>query len=143
MNIEDPQINKNFTNQVKKFKEIYDKLTEKERSYSFEENKYNRRMTFEFSNSMKRWMEGKSFFDVLESTELEEGKLYNLIMRIFLMLEEISNFYSSFGNVEQSKRILEIKAKLMRGIMSMQSLYLQEKIDIDSIGIDKNKKYNK
>ena len=137
--IEDPQINKNFTNQVKKFKEIYDKLTEKEKSYGFEENKYNRRMTFEFSNSMKKWMEGKEFFDVLESTELEEGKLYNLIMRIFLMLEEISNFYSTLGNVEQSKRILEIKAKLMRGIMSMQSLYLQDKIDIDSIGIDKNK----
>ena len=27
-----------------------------------------------------------------------------------------------------------IKEKLMRGIMAMQSLYLQEKIDIDSIG---------
>ena len=33
--------------------------------------------------------------------------------------------------------MLEIKAKLMRGIMSMQSLYLQDKIDIDSIGANK------
>ena len=127
-------INKNFNTQVKKFTEIYQKIYEKEKSYNFEENRYNRRMTFEFSNAMKRWMEGEEFLSVLDSTELEEGKLYNLIMRIFLMLEEISNFYSMLGNVGQSKRFLEIKEKLMRGIMAMQSLYLQEKIDIDSIG---------
>ena len=96
-------------------------------------------MTFEFSESMKKWMEGKDFLEVLDTTELEEGKLYNLIMRIFLMLEEISNVYSTLGNVEQSKRILEIKAKLMRGVMAMQSLYLQDKIDIDSIGNYKKK----
>ena len=128
----------NFSIQVKKFIEIYEKLYEKEKSYGFEENKYNRRMTFEFSNAMIMWMEGKEFLDVLEVAELEEGRLYNLIMRIFLMLEEISNFYSTLGNVAQSKRFLELKEKLMRGIMAMQSLYLQEKIDIDSIGI-KNK----
>ena len=137
--LEDPYIGKNFSKQVKKFTEIYEKLYEKEKSYGFEENKYNRRMTFEFSGAMKKWMEGKDFLEVLDATELEEGKLYNLIMRIFLMLEEISNFYSTLGNVGQSKKILEIKEKLMRGIMAMQSLYLQEKIDIDSIGIDENK----
>ena len=132
--LEVPSINKNFSNQVKKFTDIYEKIYEKEKSYNFEENKYNRRMTFEFSYAMKKWMEGEEFLYVLDSTELEEGKLYNLIMRIFLMLEEISNFYSMLGNVGQSKRFLEIKEKLMRGIMAMQSLYLQEKIDIDSIG---------
>ena len=94
-------------------------------------------MTFEYSKAMKEWMEGNDFSELLELTDLSEGRLYNLIMRIFLMLEEISNFYSTLGNVEQSKRMLEIKAKLMRGIMSMQSLYLQDKIDIDSIGANK------
>ena len=94
-------------------------------------------MTFEYSKAMKEWMEGTDFSELLELTDLSEGRLYNLIMRIFLMLEEISNFYSTLGNVEQSKRMLEIKAKLMRGIMSMQSLYLQDKIDIDSIGTNK------
>ena len=61
-------------------------------------------MTFEFSLAMKNWMAGKEFLDILNLTELEEGKLYNLIMRIFLMLEEISNFYSMLGNVEQSRQ---------------------------------------
>ena len=31
----------------------------------------------------------------------------------------------------------------MRGIMSLQSLYLQDKIDIDSVGNKKNKKEKK
>ena len=137
--LEDPGINKNFTVQVKKFEQIYQNIYDKEKKYGFEENKYNRRMTFEFSRAMKNWMEGKNFLEVLDATDLEEGKLYNLIMRIFLMLEEISNFYSTLGNVAQSKRMLEIKEKLMRGIMAMQSLYLQEKIDIDSIGENKHK----
>ena len=137
--LEDPGINKNFTVQVKKFEQIYQNIYDKEKKYGFEENKYNRRMTFEFSRAMKNWMEGKNFLEVLDATELEEGKLYNLIMRIFLMLEEISNFYSTLGNVAQSKRMLDIKEKLMRGIMAMQSLYLQEKIDIDSIGENKHK----
>ena len=132
-----PDINKTFVEQTKKFKEIYKKIEEKEESYDFKENKYNRRMTFEYSKAMKEWMEGNDFSELLELTDLSEGRLYNLIMRIFLMLEEISNFYSTLGNVEQSKRMLEIKAKLMRGIMSMQSLYLQDKIDIDSIGTNK------
>ena len=141
INVEAPtDINKNFVEQVKKFNDIYNKIVEKEKSYDFEENKYNRRMTFEFSKAMKQWMEGNDFAELLDLTDLSEGKLYNLIMRIFLMLEEISNFYSTLGNVEQSKRMLEIKAKLMRGIMAMQSLYLQDKIDIDSIGINKNHK---
>jgi hypothetical protein len=61
-------------------------------------------------------------------------------MRIFLMLEEMSIFCSILGYVEQSKRFLEIKSKLLRGIMGLQSLYLQEKIDIDSIGDKKIKK---
>ena len=135
--LNDPGISKEFSSAVKKFNDIYEKIESLEKSYQFEENKYNRRMTFEFSEAMKNWIEGKEFLEILNLTELEEGKLYNLIMRIFLMLEEISNFYSMLGNVEQSKRYLEIKVKLMRGIMGIQSLYLQDKIDIDSIGVQK------
>lgn len=136
-----PHISKEFTEAVKKFNQIYENITQLERNYEFEENKYNRRMTFEYSGAMKNWMAGMEFLDVLNLTELEEGKLYNLIMRIFLMLEEISNFYSMLGNVEQSKRFLELKTKLMRGIMSLQSLYLQDKIDIDSVGIKNIKNF--
>ena len=141
--LEKPNISKNFSIQVEKFSKIYDSIYLKEKSYNFEENKYNRRMTFEYSEGMKKWMDGKNFLEVLDYIELEEGRLYNLIMRIFLMLEEISNFYNVLGNVENSKRFENIKTKLMRDTMAMQSLYLQEKIDIDSIGINQKHKKKK
>ena len=141
--LDEPYISKEFSTAVQKFVEIYNRIEALEKSKDFQENKYNRRMTFEFSEAMKNWMSGKPFQEILNLTELEEGKLYNLIMRIFLMLEEMSNFYSILGNVEQSKRFLEIKSKLLRGIMGLQSLYLQEKIDIDSIGDKKKKKEKK
>ena len=139
INLDIPYISKKFGDCAEKFTQIYENVAGKEKNYNFEESKYNRRMTFEFSKAMLGWMEGQDFWEILDLTELEEGKLYNLIMRIFLMLEEIGNFYSMLGNVEQSKRFLELKNKLMRGIMALQSLYLQDKIDIDAVG-DKQKK---
>ena len=108
-------------------------MKNKEAEFDFVEDKYNRRMTFEYSQAMINWMKGKDFLEILHDTQLEEGKLYNLIMRIFLLLEEINNFYGMLGNMEESKRYQDIKTKLMRGVMSLQSLYLQEKIDIDCI----------
>ena len=80
-------INNKFSKDYDVINEIYNKICEKEKSYDFEENKYNRRMTFEFSDAMKKWMEGKEFWEVLESTELSEGKLYNLIMRIPILIK--------------------------------------------------------
>ena len=69
--------------------------------------------------------------DVIKETDLEEGKLYNLITRIYLFIEEIINFYDVLGIKTLCVRYNEIKAKLLRGIMSIQSLYLQDKINVD------------
>ena len=129
----DPAVSKEFSTSVEKFFEIYENVKNKEAEFDFVEDKYNRRMTFEYSQAMINWMKGKDFLEILHDTQLEEGKLYNLIMRIFLLLEEINNFYGMLGNMEESKRYQDIKTKLMRGVMSLQSLYLQEKIDIDCI----------
>ena len=38
-------------------------------------------------------MKGRDFLEILHDTQLEEGKLFNLIMKIFLLLKEINNFY--------------------------------------------------
>ena len=97
----------------------------------FEENKYNRRLTFSVSKAMKSWMMNREFYEIIKETDLEEGKLYNLIMRIYLFIEEIINFYDVLGNKTLCVRYNEIKAKLLRGIMSIQSLYLQDKINVD------------
>ena len=126
-----PQVSPSLNNSFKKFLEIYSGIKDIEKKYNFEENKYNRRFVPEVCNAIKRWMEGASFGEICKLTDLEEGKLYNLILRIFLFLEEIFNFYNFSGNEKASKRFDEIKKSLLRGIMGVQSLYLQENINID------------
>ena len=113
-----------------KFENIYNKIISIEKEFDFEDNKYDRRITFSISKAMKSWMDGKSFSYILKETELEEGKLYNFIMRIYLFLEEIINFYGILGNKNMSEKFEKIKKKLLRGIMSKQSLYLEEDIKV-------------
>ena len=129
--IEFPNISENLNKAYKKFLEIYDTINKIEEKYGFEENKYNRRFMSDVSIAIKHWMEGASFGEICKLTELEEGKLYNLILRIYIFLEEILNFYTFLGIVKESKRFSEIKNSLLRGIMGVQSLYLEEKINID------------
>ena len=131
--IEYPKISQNLNEAYLKFLEIYDGIKKEEEKKNFEENKYNRRFMPDVSKAIKTWMEGGSFGEICKLTDLEEGKLYNLILRIFLFLDEIYNFYSVLGNVKESQRFDKIKNSLLRGIMGVQSLYLQEKINIDLI----------
>ena len=117
--IEFPNISENLNKAYKKFLEIYDTINKIEEKYGFEENKYNRRFMSDVSIAIKHWMEGASFGEICKLTELEEGKLYTLILRIFLFLEEIFNFYSVLGNVKNKQRFDKIKNSLLRGIMSV------------------------
>ena len=116
---------------IREFNSIYKNIYEIEKSFDFEDNKYDRRITFSISKAMISWMDGKNFNEILQETELEEGKLYNLIMRIYLFLEECLNFYGTLGNLTLSQKFSKIKTNLLRGIMAVQSLYLQDNINID------------
>ena len=126
-----PKISENLNEAYLKFLDIYEKIKNEEEKNNFEENKYNRRFLPDVSMAIKSWMEGAPFGEICKLTDLEEGKLYNLILRIFLFLEEIFNFYSVLGNIKESTRFDNIKNSLLRGIMGVQSLYLQDKINID------------
>ena len=126
-----PKISPNLNKAFEKFLEIYETLIKEEEKNEFEENKYNRRFMPDVSLAIKSWMEGASFGEICKLTDLEEGKLYNLILRIFMFLEEIFNFYTVLGNIKESQRFDRIKNSLLRGIMGVQSLYLQDKIKFD------------
>jgi hypothetical protein len=126
-----PKITDNLNEAFEKFLAIYERIKNEEEKNEFEENKYNRRFMPDVTLALKSWMEGKPFGEICKLTDLEEGKLYNLILRIFLFLDEIYKFYSVLGNVKDSQRFDKIKNSLLRGIMGVQSLYLQDKISID------------
>ncbi len=119
-----------FKDTYNKFKAIFDNILKIEESYNFEDNKYDRRVTFSIYKAMKSWMEGKSFSSIIKETELEEGKLYSLILRIYMFLEEIINFYDNLENKYMCEKYENIKKLLMRDIMAKESLYLQDSINI-------------
>ena len=126
-----PKITDNLNEAFEKFLAIYERIKNEEEKNEFEENKYNRRFLPDTTLAIKSWMEGKPFGEICKLTDLEEGKLHNLILRIFLFLDEIYKFYSVLGNVKDSQRFEKIKNSLLRGIMGVQSLYLQDKISFD------------
>jgi len=75
-------------------------------------------------------MKGSKFRDILEDSELEEGKVYNLIMRLYILCEEIKNFYEELGNKELAEQYVKARAQIIRDILSCKSLYVQD-IDFD------------
>jgi len=75
-------------------------------------------------------MKGRKFKDILEDSELEEGKLYNLIMRLYILCEEIKNFFEELGNSKYAEKYLKAREQIIRDILSCKSLYVQD-IDFD------------
>ena len=126
-----PRINDNLNKAFDKFLKIYNEIINLEKKNNFEENIYNRRFVPEAVNAIKCWMNGAPFGEICKLTDLEEGKLYNLISRLYLFFEEIINFYLSLGIVKEGQRLENIKNNILRGIMGVQSLYLQENINFD------------
>ena len=126
-----PKINDNMNKAFDKFFKIYNEIILLEKNNDFEENIYNRRFLPEAVEAIKSWMNGDSFGEICKLTDLEEGKLYNLISRIYLFLEEIINFYVSLGIDKEGQRLENIKNSVLRGIMGVQSLYLQDNINFE------------
>ena len=119
-------ISPNFSKAFELFKKLVEDLQEVERLNNFAENKYNRRATFSLSKAILMWMNGSPFIDVLKQANLEEGKLFTLIMRLFQLCDEIKNFYKMLNLEETAKYYEEAREILIRDILSCKSLYLQE-----------------
>jgi antiviral helicase SKI2 len=116
-----------------KFFKIYNELIQKEENLGLKESVYNRSFSFKFFDSVFYWIPGNNFCDACEKYNIVEGKLYHIIIRTFYFSEEIYNFYTKLGNEKLASIFKDIKDKLLKGIMSVESLYIQENIDINDI----------
>ena len=115
------------------FHRIYKELVEAEKKYELQESVYNRSFSFKHFYSIYSWMKGDSFCDVSVNHRIIEGKLHSIIMRTFYFVEEIMNFYKKIGNEKLFDTFLSIKNNLLKGIMSVESLYLKDDIDLNNI----------
>ena len=118
---------------LSKFSNIYKELTKKEEKYGLRESVYNRSFSFGYFNSVNSWILGNSFCNVCNEYRIDEGKLYHIIIRTFYFAEEIVNFYMKLGTEKLVNVFKNIKEKLIKGIMSVESLYIQENFDINDI----------
>jgi len=131
--LEDQKYNEESNYLISKFKKIYEELVEKEKKLGLKESVYNRSFSFKFFESVYSWINGNNFCDVCDKYKIVEGKLYHIIIRTFYLAEEIVNFYTKLGSEKLADVFKDIKDKLLKGIMCVESLYIQEKIDINNI----------
>ena len=133
VNLENEKYNEDAKILFSKFYKIYNELAKKEEKLELKESVYNRSFSCEYFESVYSWILGNSFCDVCDKYEIIEGKLYHIIIRTFYFAEEIVNFYTKLGSEKLINTFKEIKDKLLKGIMSVESLYIQENIDINNI----------
>ena len=133
INLNDKKNNDEIQFLMKKFRKKYNNIVEMEKSYNLKESVYNRSFSFKYFIPVYSWVKGDNFCDVCIKYEIMEGKLYNIIMRTYYFVEEIINFYKKIENEKLSNTFENIKNELLKGIMSVESLYLKEDIDIDNI----------
>ena len=131
--IEDQKNNDDLNVLLDKFHKIYQDLIDKEKKYELNESHYNRSFCFNYFESVYYWMLGNHFCEVCNKYRIVEGKLYQIILRTIYFTEEIINFYRILGNQTLVEVFRDIKDKLLKGIMGVESLYIQENIDIDNI----------
>ena len=133
INFEDPEISEEFTKAIEELKKINKKINEQENKSNFEESSYNRKIDFSLAPTIKSWMEGKNFKEILEECDLEEGKVYSIINRLSGFFDSICEFYNVLGNKTLGEKYVDAKAVLLRDVMTTRSLYLQDDLNLKEL----------
>ena len=133
ISFEDPEISEEFTKAIEELKKINNTINEQEMKSNFQESNYNRRIDFSISYTIKCWMEGKHFNEILEECDLEEGKVYSIINRLSGFYDSICEFYNVLGNKTLGEKFVKAKSILLRDIMTSKSLYLQDDLNLSEL----------
>ena len=133
INLDNKKDNDEIEYLISKFQNIYKNIVEIEKSCKLEENLYNRYFSFKYYYYIYSWMKGNNFSDICSNNEIEEGKLYYIIMRTYYFVDQIYNCFSLMKYEKMIKTFENIKITLLKGIMSVESLYLKDNINIDNI----------
>ena len=133
ISFEDPEISEEFTKAIEELKKINNSINEQEMKLNFQESNYNRKIDFSISYTIKCWMEGKHFNEILEECDLEEGKVYSIINRLSGFYDSICEFYNVLGNKTLGEKFVKAKSILLRDIMTSKSLYLQDDLNLSEL----------
>mmetsp|Transcript_95298 Transcript_95298/g.208402 ORF Transcript_95298/g.208402 Transcript_95298/m.208402 type:complete len:1043 (+) Transcript_95298:202-3330(+) len=70
------------------------------------------------------WLEGKRFYEIMQSCSLFEGSVVRVIRRLEELVRELATAAKTIGNADLEKKLNEGRANLKRGIIFAASLYL-------------------
>jgi superfamily II RNA helicase len=79
----------------------------------------------ELLNPILDWFDGKNSREIVTIYEIHEGDLIKCINKILHLLDEVINVFLLLNKIEYIEIIKEIKNKLNRDIIKMESLYLK------------------
>ena len=133
ISFEDPEISEEFSKAIIELKKINENINEKEKKENFQESNYNRKIDFSIAATIKSWMEGKHFFEILEECDLEEGKVYSIINRLSGFFDSIVEFYNVLGNKTEGEKYINAKSILLRDVLVSKSLYLQDDLSLKEL----------
>ena len=79
----------------------------------------------ELLNPILDWYDGKNSREIVQIYEIHEGDLIKCINKVIHLLDEVINVFLLTNKIEYIEIITEIKNKLNRDIIKMESLYLK------------------
>ena len=78
---------------------------------------------------MYDWAEGKNFIDIINDCMIEEGIVIKMIMTVDRIRQSLNAMAKVVGDNSLAQRLEEMKPLIDRGIVKMQSLYLEVEQD--------------
>jgi len=90
-----------------------------------EEDNVGKRLNMKFYETVYDWADGKQFIDFAADSGIAEGSIVKMFMTVDRLRLSIAHMASEVGDNTMAKRLDEMKPLIMRGIVMMQSLYLE------------------
>jgi superfamily II RNA helicase len=108
-----------------------EKLIELEQTFQINEEKdFNKRLNFCFYESIYDWVEGADFIDIIGDCGIEEGIMINMFMQLDKVRQCLHTMAKVVGDNALATRMKDMQPLLIRGIVKMQSLYLEVEQEI-------------
>lgn len=90
-----------------------------------EEQELAKRLNFKFYELVYDWADLKTFNDVVSETKIDEGSVIKMVMAVNRTRQAIEKMAVVVGDNALATRMQEMEALINRGIVKMQSLYLE------------------
>ena len=90
-----------------------------------EEQQLSKRLNFKFYELVYDWADQQTFKDVVEDRGIDEGSVIKMVMAVNRTRQAIEKMATVVGDNALATRMQEMEALINRGIVKMQSLYLE------------------